>query len=199
MKKNIILTMMVICVALNVNAQETEKNYQEFQSGIGIDYSAVKDGGAVGMDLLFNHFLVGYAFGWGKDTDYIKDQSSWQIELGGNHRFFLGTKYLFLEARAMVGYAHGKFKYVAGTETKTSTSGVGRMERTHTYTTTKWEEESNGDFYLAVSPRLGLNLIQLKNGRNIAIVCGYRWNFTKFKFDKDHTSDFLTIGIAGVF
>lgn len=150
------------------------------------------------MDYVISHFLIGGSMGWGKNSDYIKDTSNWDIHLGGNYRYFLGSKWVYVEGRVMIGYAHQSYKYVASTDTQVHNGGYGRTAYTYTTTKNNWEKEGDGDIYLGITPRVGLNLFPLKNGGSVSIVAGYRWNFTKFNFDKEHTADYFTIGIAAI-
>lgn len=59
------------------------------------------------------------------------------------------------------------------------------------------EEEKNGEFGLFLTPRLGVKLFNI-GGDYLSLVGGYRWDFNEFKFKKEYTRDYFTIGLSWV-
>ena len=164
-----------------VEGQDSSEDLQEQQGGIDFEYQAYEDGGGIGMNWVFNHVILGGSAGWGEESDYIKDPKAWSLYLGGNHRYFLGTRAVWIEGRAMVGYRHASMSVATYSSSRSSKI--------------VWEDESDGALFLGISPRFGVNLIHFKNGDILSVVAGYRWDFNKFKFDKDNTIKYFTIGV----
>lgn len=163
-----------------VEGQDSSEDLQEQQGGTDFEYQAYEDGGGIGMNYVFNHVILGGSVGWGEESDYIRDVTVWNAYLGANHRYFLGTRSVWIEGRAMVGYKHASLEMATYSSSKYST---------------KWEKESEGGLFLGISPRFGVNLIHFKNGDILSVVAGYRWDFNKFKFKSEYTDDYFTIGV----
>lgn len=164
-----------------VEGQDSSEDLQEQQGGTDFEYQAYEDGGGIGMNYVFNHVILGGSVAWGEESDYKKDVTVWNAYLGANHRYFLGTRSVWIEGRAMVGYKHGSMKVATYSSSRSS-----KIE---------WEKESEGGLFLGISPRFGVNLIHFKNGDILSVVAGYRWDFYKFKFNKENTSKYFTIGV----
>ncbi len=151
------------------HGHDDEVNY--LNSGAGIDYQSIENGYGIGLNFAFKYLLVDLSFG-SADNDYI-DVSSWSAGIGGQYRYWF-NKWLYIEGRAGVQYLHATAKVKEGDE-----------------------KESNGDFGLFLTPRLGVKLFKLGSDY-LSLVGGYRWNFNKFKFKKEYTSDYFTIGLSWV-
>lgn len=99
------------------------------------------------------------------DNDYF-DSSSWSVGLGGQYRYWF-CKWLYIEGRLGVQYLHTSVK-VKSTDDKASDGSLG----------------------LFITPRLGVKLF-----KNYTLVAGYRWDIDEFKFKKDYTADYFSIGL----
>ncbi len=151
------------------HGHDDEVNY--LNSGAGIDYQSIENGYGIGLNFAFKYLLVDLSFG-SADNDYI-DVSSWSAGIGGQYRYWF-NKWLYIEGRAGVQYLHATAKVKEGDE-----------------------KESNGDFGLFLTPLLGVKLFKLGSDY-LSLVGGYRWDFNKFKFKKEYTSDYFTIGLSWV-
>jgi len=60
------------------------------------------------------------------------------------------------------------------------------------------EKESEGNLGLWASPKIGVLLINTSKSEPlwIGLQAGYRWDVNEFKFKKDYTNDYFTIGIV---
>lgn len=198
MKKNFLskagMALGIALCALTANAQETTTDGTNANNGkadaFSIDYMGIDGGFGINMDMTFGYLDINGGWISGKTNDYIKDNSGWQICVGGNYRYWLGKSF-FIEGKAGVGYYHSSVEMRLPSGTKTTTI----LGKSHTSTTYTTEKESNGEFGLYVSPRAGLHVGKIA-GCDWSIVAGYRWDFIKFKFDKDYTNDYFTIGIS---
>lgn len=149
----------------------------------------IPDGGfGVGLDYVFSYINVNAAYIFGKTDDNVTDNAGWQIGIGGNYRYNI-SKVFYVEGRAGIGYYHWstKYKYQSGEKE------VGPSWGNHHTTVATYDYEKNtaNEAELYVSPRVGVHLF-----KNLSIVAGYRWDFVKFKFDKEHTNDYFTIGAS---
>ncbi|MDR1004050.1 MAG: hypothetical protein LBL97_03465 [Prevotellaceae bacterium] len=204
MKKVLFFMVIAICLATfeikaqtAATAEKTEEVAQETstseaetdgQSGGEFGYLGIENGSGFGWNIVFKHILLTYAFTSGDNNDYMKNISGWRAGLGYNYRYNI-TKFLYIEGHAAVAYYHNSYEYPASSSGETR----GSVPSAHGYgkTPTEWEKESNGDFGMFVSPRIGLNIY-----KGIGIVAGYHWDFAKFKFSKEYTTDYFTVGIA---
>lgn len=176
-----------------VNSEVEQKN-----SSVEFDYLAVEDGFGIGMNLVINRFFVALAMSYGtKDSDSFRDQSSWHIGLGYNYRHYF-AKSFFIEGRAGVGYYHGSYEYKVSASNLTRANSVPSQHGKNNTSSTTWKKESNGEFGMFISPRIGIRLFELW-GNDLNLVAGYRWDFNKFKFSKEYTNDYFTVGIASTF
>ena len=144
----------------------------DLNSGFGIEYQGIEDGFGMGMNLVINHFVLSGSM-YSLDTNgYIETNEGWKLGAGYNHRHWF-NKSIYIEGTVGVQYWNHKME-IDG------------------------EEDSNGEFGLFVTPRVGLKLFKIWD-TDWAINAGYRWDFNKFKFSKDYTSDYFTIGLTAVF
>ncbi|MBQ9357093.1 MAG: autotransporter outer membrane beta-barrel domain-containing protein [Prevotella sp.] len=161
-----------------VFARETvDENKDNGQSGISFEFGFIDGGGQVGMDYVINGFVLGGSFGWGETNAVVKSNSSWDIHIGYNYRYFLHQN-VYIEGRALFGYGSATMETLVG---KTR------------------EKNTNGDVFLGLNPRIGVCIPLGKNFNNISIFAGYRWDIVKFQFDKEHTGDYFNIGFCSVF
>ena len=164
--------------------------------GFAIDYLTDGDFNGVGLNWAGRYFVVDG--GYSSYSEGGVSTSSWNVGIGGHYRYWF-NKWLYCEGNLGVFYGNTSFEYEVE-EVRTmhyDTPALGEGDRT--YTATRTEEDSDGGFGLFLTPRLGVKIFTLKNGNALSLVAGYRWNFGDFKFDKEHTSDYFSIGIAGVF
>ncbi len=157
-------------------------------SGIDASYLTIDDGWGLGVGFMYKNFTLGLKF---YDMDDVNSFAENYYQLGANIgynlRYWLGESF-YIEARAGVQYLHTSFESLLG-ET-TTTVGYGNNEKTYTGLEV-WDEVSDGNFGLFVTPRVGLVL-----GKSISLTAGYEWNFLDFKFDKEHQSDYFTVGLS---
>ena len=147
-----------------------ETNYK--RNGAGLEYFGVDGGFALNLNFkILDYLSFGCYFGSGETNEYVKENSTWGLNLGGHYRYWFG-KYLFAEAEGGLVYGHAKVK-------------------------SEYVEASNGNIGLYLTPRIGLKLCKLW-GTDLAVVAGYRWHFSEFKFSKENIGDFFTVGLAWV-
>lgn len=189
--RKLILLIGVFCLAMETYSQSDvnntepvkEKKYSygtkaagesvKLNSGIGFDYMAINSGG-FGFNLIVDNFLINFKTIMGDTDSYVTKNESWGIGLGGNRRYWL-TKFFFVEGQAGVEYVHTSLEY--------------KVDKNKT------TKDSNGDLGLFVTPRIGIKLGKFL-GSQIGIVAGYRCDFAKFKFNKEYTSDYFTVGFS---
>lgn len=136
--------------------------------GYGLEYQAVEDGFGIGIDFSIMHFIISFSM-YNLDTnDLIDKNEGWKLGIGYHHRYWF-NKYIYLEGSAGVQYWEHKME-MGG------------------------DENSNGEFGLFLTPKLGLKLFKY-----CGITAGYRWDFNKFKFSKDYTADYFTVGLSLAF
>ena len=142
----------------------------------------------VGLDYVVSYLNVNASYIFGKTDDTVKDNAGWQIGIGGNYRYNI-SKVFYVEGRAGIGYYHwsSKYRYQSGEKE------VGPSWGNHHTTVATYDYKKNtaNEAELYVSPRVGIHIT-----KNFSIVAGYRWNFIKFKFDKEHTNDYFSIGAS---
>lgn len=183
-------------VSENIHEEETQKNENEskvkrLNSGIEFEYLAIEKGFGLGVNLVFKNILVSFVSTSGDSNNNVKNISGWNLGAGYNYRHYF-TNFLYIEGRAGVGYYHGSYEYrVESSKTRYTPSQHGKNNTT----STKWEKESNGEFGVFISPRIGIKLFKLW-GSDLSAVAGYRWDFQKFKFNKENTADNFTIGLS---
>lgn len=172
------------------NATDLNKQENKHNSSWDFSYLFVEDGWGLGIDLTAGHFNLGFNYAKGDETDYLKNNNSWSLSAGYNGRYWLSESF-YIEARGGLQYTRGSYEIVTGTKEIVKTIGYGSNKKTYTTTVNVWEEESSGNWGLYLNPRIGLAL-----GKSAAITAGYEWNFNDFKFDKEHTSDYFTVGLS---
>ena len=77
--------------------------------------------------------------------------------------------------------------------------GSAGVQYTHAKMQLKGEDaKSDGNFGLFVTPKVGVKLFTWDE-TIWGVQAGYRWDFAEFKFSKEYTADYFTIGIVGIF
>lgn len=199
MNRKIVTAVCALGLSLSVMAQENGvvkkdefPKVKQTEGYVSADYQAIDGGFGLGFNVIVNHFVFTGAFTEGQTNADITENNGWNIGVGYSHRYWLG-KQLYIEGQAGVGYYHGsmKIKYVSGTKNNSSPTLGHYTTNTYSYKT-----ESNGDFGMFLTPRIGLKLLKVKD-TEWGVVAGYRWDFIKFKFNKDYTADYFTIGVMG--
>lgn len=159
---------------------DSDKKYE--QNGFGIEYFGVDGGYGINYNAkIFDYLSFGFYFGGGETNETVTENSSWGLNIGANYRYWLG-KVLFLEAEGGLAYGHGKITI------RTKTGKYGYKDNT----------VSDGNMGFYITPRIGLRICKIGKG-GLALVAGYRWHFSEFKFSKEYTSDFFTVGLNLVF
>ena len=181
-------------------AHGTDPEVNDLQGGFGLDYLGIEDGWGIGLNIPMMKYAVIDAGYSSAGSDGV-DVSSWYVGIGGHYRYWF-NKWLFIEGNIGVLYGHtsididydsGSYSTRAKPNNFKDNVGTGSSS-----TGSDSYDDSDGAFGLFFTPRLGIRLFKFGNS-DIALVGGYRWNFSDFKFDKEHTSDYFTIGIASIF
>ncbi len=169
----------------------TDNKFPAQNSGIDASYLAIEDGWGLGANFMYKNFTLGLKF-YGMDDAAGFSENYYQlgVNIGYNLRYWLGKSF-YVEARGGVQYLHYSYEFLASEEYVENVIGYGDNKKVYTTTVQKWDETSDGNFGLFVTPRLGLVL-----GKSIALTAGYEWNFLDFKFDKEHRSDYFTVGLS---
>lgn len=201
MNRKIMAAVCALCLSQGGWAQEenvTKTAPAESENGIGnvwsVDYLGLDGGSGLGLNLSVGHVVLTGGLTFGDKPEGITENEGWNIGLGYGYRYWLG-KSLFVEGQVGAAYYHGTIKYRYVSDTQGHYGVSGRYYTTNTYAT---EKETSSEFGAFLTPRVGLKLFKFKD-QKIGLVAGYRWDFVKFKFDKEHTADYFTIGIMGVF
>lgn len=129
----------------------------------------------MGMSYVIGNIVINGSYLSGDTDKYITKNEGWRIGIGGNYRYWL-TDFLYAEGQAGIEYSHVSIEVKQGTKT---------------------ESNSDGNVGMFLTPRIGLPLFKLWGGK-LGVVAGYRWDFNKFKFSKDYTDKYFTIGITFV-
>ena len=156
------------------NGTEAAGESADLTSGCSFDYLGIEDAFGLSYNLIFNHLLLNFRMVSGDTNSVVTSNEAWSAGVGYNYRYWL-AKSLYIEGQAGVEYAHATLEYKDSNR--------------------KTVKDSNGDFGLFLSPRIGLNLFKLWDC-DWGVVAGYRWDFNKFKFSKEYTSDYFTIGLS---
>lgn len=200
MFKNIIFAAILLGVSVSVAAQEKieEKNASqtEIPGNIVVDaeYQAIDGGSGYGLNISCGGknggLVLKGAITSGKTNSDITKNEGWNIGIGYGYRYWF-NKMFFVEGQAGVGYYHGtvEMRYEDGVNDHYSVA-LGH------YTTTKYskKKDSNGEFGCFFQPRIGVNI-----AKGYGLFAGYNWDFIKFKFNKDYTSDYFSVGMIAVF
>lgn len=208
MKKNIFTKLGIVfglgLCSLTANAQEETATVDKSATtitndgkanGFSIEYMGIEKATGINMDLGIGYFSISGGYVFGETNDNVTDNNSWHIAVGANYRYWL-HKRIFIEGKIGIGYSHSTFKmkYTTGYKTDYIMNGKYSYNKP-TYETS---EESSGDVFGYITPRIGFNVGKIWDTQ-WAIVAGYRWDALKFKFDKDNTRDYFTIGITAGF
>lgn len=177
------------------NSSNTKNKIEHNRSGMEFEYQGIDKGFGLGFNLVIKNIYLSAATISFDDIENVKRNSSgWNVGAGYNYRYYL-AKMLYIEGRAGIGYEHVSTEYPAGEKvTEHHSPSIGDWEST----TTEWKKDSNGEFFLSVSPRIGLKLFRIW-GSDFNIAAGYRWDFIKFKFGKENTIDYFTVGASFTF
>lgn len=150
--------------------QVSDNDDERAKGGIDISYQAVDGGFGMGFSMVFNYLVFNVSWISGDTDKYIEKNEGWRAGVGLNYRHWL-TDFLYIEGQAGVEYSHATLKMKGG------------------------DKNSDGDFGMFVTPRVGVPLLNIADAK-WGIVAGYRWDFNKFKFSKEYTADYFTIGIV---
>ena len=135
-----------------------------------LSYQAISGGFGMGITWVFNYLVINASFLSGDTDKYIEKNEGWRAGIGANYRHWLAD-FIYIEGQAGVEYSHSTIKMKGG------------------------DKNSDGDVGLFVTPRVGIPFLNIANTK-WGIVAGYRWDFNKFKFKKENTDDYFTIGIV---
>lgn len=153
----------------NVEVKETTDKNWGGNSGASFLYDAVEHGFGLSFRLMLNGFFAQYDQFYQDIKEYKMDSSSWDIKAGYSYRYWFG-KHIYVQIPLSIGYLHSTVEIRNGKKKdKTSDSGC----------------------VLSVNPAVGLRIWD-----GWTIEAGYDWDFTDFKFDKAHKTDYFNIGIA---
>ena len=158
------------------NGTEAAGESTDLTGGASLEYLGIEDGFGLSYNLIIDHFLLSGRLISGETNSVVKSNEAWSVGVGYNYRYWL-AKYLYVEGQAGVEYTHATLEYKDSNK--------------------KTVKDSNGDFGLFLTPRIGLKLFKLWD-TDWGVVAGYRWDFNKFKFSKENTSDYFTIGLSVV-
>lgn len=142
------------------------------QGGLEFVYQAIDNTNfAMGYDVLFGNFSVNFVVA-NPDLPSGYTGEFYRIGAGLNQRYWYDKA--FVEVGIGVEYTYSKVE-----------SGYGSNK-------IKVKSDYEGLYF---TPRIGVKLFQLWK-MEWGIVAGYRWDFNKFKFKKEYTDDYFTIGLA---
>lgn len=174
-------------------SNDDDKNKKK-ASGFELEYQGIEKGFGIGLNIFIKNVYLSVATLSFDDIEKsIRNRSGWNVSAGYDYRYYL-AKIFYIEGRAGIGYEHVSAEYAAGEKSTERHSISG----TYTSTSTEWKKEGNGEFFLTVNPRVGVKVCKIW-GSDFNIIAGYRWDFVKFKFDKDNTIDYFTVGAAFTF
>lgn len=157
----------------SVITNSDDKN-EKSRSGMDFSYHAVENGFGLGFSMIFDYVVLNFSSISGDTDKYITKNDAWRAGLGGNYRYWIAN-FIYAEGQAGIEYSHASLEYKIDSKNK--------------------KKESDGNIGLFVTPRIGLKLFKLWD-IDWGVTAGYRWDFNKFKFDKEHTDDYFTIGIS---
>lgn len=174
MKKIVLFITFATAFCTGINAQETIQN-DGTGGSFDMSYQAIDGGFGLGLTWVANYLVINASFLQGDTDANIKKNEGWRAGIGGNYRYWFSNA-IFAEAQAGVEYTHVSQEY-----------------NYNGYT----NKDSDGNVGLFFTPRLGAKLFTVSD-INVGVVAGYRWDFNKFKFKKEYTDDYFTIGIIAV-
>ena len=114
MKKLLVILAALCLFGVTAGAQESPAINA---SGLSVDYYYLDNIIKLGADLCLGPLVLGGSFGKGKENTDLQDVNQWDAHGGLRLRFPLIGRFLFVEGRALAGYA--------GTMVKNETVGVG--------------------------------------------------------------------------
>ena len=150
--------------------QVGESSEEQPLGGFDLSYQALDGGFGMGLTWVFNSLVLNFSWLAGDTDKYIEKNEGWRAGVGFNYRHWL-SDFLYIEGQAGLEYSHVTVKIKGG------------------------DSESDGNLGLFVTPRVGIPLLTIGDAK-WGIVAGYRWDFNKFKFKKEYTDDYFTIGIV---
>ena len=173
--KRLVMAICALCLTFNCVKAQSENSNEEtaLENSLTLEYQAIENAFGMGFNLVAKHFALNFSWIEGETNSYVEKNSGWKLGAGYNQRYWL-NKSIYVEGTAGIQYAHGKVKTTGG------------------------EEESNGNLGLFATPKIGIKLFTL-NDQVWGVQAGYRWDFSEFKFSKEYTADYFTIGIVGLF
>ncbi len=169
------------------NVKEDEKKKSNKQSSLNVDYQFLEGGYGLGFGLALNHFLINGSLKNGETKTPVTKNSGWDIGVGAHYRFWL-KNVLFIDADLGVRYAKWTTEYTTKENTGGHTTPSGVYIPEYEYDKTS---NSSGNFGLFIAPKIGINIY---NG--FSLTASYRWDFSEFKFDSDHTGDYFNLGLV---
>jgi len=166
--------------SMAVSATKTNPFYDFIVSDDGmkqpifeVAYRAMKDTPfAVNITGIAAHFLIETGYYVGKTNSNV-------ITNHGSHAAF-GINKSFHKDKVFLSVAGGLEYATATMETK-----YGNVRN----------YSSNSNFGLFLFPRVGAADLLTWGKTRLGVVVGYRWDFAKFKFSKEYTSDNFTVGV----
>lgn len=146
--------------------KQAAENEYKVKGGTSFNYGFVEKGYLFHINFMVKGYFLEYGMGSQDFKDAGFETDNWMVTAGYNYRYWLGRS-VYLQGAAGIGYAH----------TKVTVKG-------------SRDEDSSGGAIFTLRPALGLRV-----WKSMSLEAGYRWNFSEFKFDKEHTSDYFNIGI----
>ena len=180
---------------------EETSNPEQKRSGFEISYLGVEDGYGLDFSLLAKGFYLGGGVTNGKDVKYggetiARNRKGWYVGVGYNYRYYISSRF-YIEGRARILYAHNSAEYNMGEVRSSSRAIPSNLGQNHSSSSSSsWEKESDGGIGFGIAPQIGICLYQAKSGSDICLIGGYHWIFSEFKFDKEHKSDYFSVGLA---
>ena len=171
--KRLLMAICALCLTLNCVKAQNSNQEEPLLGGLSIEYQAIENAFAAGFNIVYNHFGLLLSMVEGETNSYVTKNSGWRVGAGYNYRYWL-NKSVYVEGTAGVEYSHSKVEYKEG------------------------EGEKGGNFGLFATPKVGIKLFKWDD-TDWGIQAGYRWDFNKFKFSKEYTADYFTVGIVGIF
>lgn len=149
-----------------VNEKETSTKEMQTNGGVFFNWGFIEKGHIYHTGLMFNGFLIEYGDLSQEWKDLGMKTSGWRLQAGYNYRYWFGNR-LFAQAMAAIGYGHGSVEYKGSSDKQSSGGGI-----------------------LSIAPGVGVRI-----WNTLSLQVGYRFDFNDFKFDKEHTGDYINIGI----
>ncbi len=188
--KKLLMMLCMLCFVMSASAQSSEKEEGSRRKKETIEEKEALNGKVVqgkyrpyGMNFYYRgldgcdlnvqyNLILKYIIldgGYAKGNGSNPSVTNWNVGAGLNYRYWF-NKYIYLEGS--VGA-----QYMASIVEWNDVEG----------------KKTDGDFGLFAMPKLGLSY------KGVGVVAGYRWDFAKFKFDKEHTNDHFMVGLNFAF